>query len=117
MDKKLIVAVVTLREGGRTVPRYQHAFRSAIRGILTLNETQISALNRHALVATLRDLDSGAAVAGIEPLIDARLIRATSDEWVLTGFERVQIGMHECDCAQTWLVRMEELRSLEHAEG
>ena len=115
MDKKLIVTVVTLREGGRVLPRYQHAFRSVARGILTLNEAQISALNRHALVATLRDTDTGAAVAGIEPLLDARLIRATSDELVLTGFERVQIGLHECDCAQTWLVRMEELRSQEHA--
>lgn len=116
MNRKLIVTVIKLRDAGRTVPRYQRAFATPAHGILTLNEAQVSSLNRHALVATLRDPDTGAAVTGVESLIDARLIRATSDEWVLTGFERVLIGMHECDCAQTWVVRMEELRSEEQAE-
>ena len=109
MDKKLIVAVVRLRDAGRVIPRHNLAFVAPLRGVLTLREEPVPALNRHALIATLCDPDTGAGIDGLTPLIDARLVRAMADEWVLTGFERVMIGMQECDCAQTWLARMERL--------
>ncbi len=109
MDKKLIVAIVKVREAGRTIPRHNLAFTPPYRGILNINEERISALNRHALIATLRDPQSGELVPGLNPLVDARLIRATCDEWILTGFERVMLNLQESDCAQSWIVRIDEL--------
>ena len=108
-DKKLIVAVVCLRIAGRAVPKHNLAFTQPFRGVLTLDEQRVPALNRHALVAMLRDPTTGAPVDGIAPLIDARVVRATADEWVVTGFERIDDGMQERDCAQSWLARMESL--------
>ena len=109
MDKKLIVAVVRLRDAGKVVPRYTLAFSAPYRGVLTLADEHVPSLNRHSLVAILRDPDSGAPIDGLCPLVDARIVRATADEWVLTGFERVILNMDERDCAQSWVVRMESL--------
>lgn len=108
-DQKVIVAVVRLRDCGKVVPKHNLAFVKPFVGVLTLDEQHVPALNRHALVATIRHPDTGAPLPGIEPLIDARLVRATADEWVLTGFERATIGMDECDCAQSWIARVEAL--------
>lgn len=109
MDKILIVDVVRLRDTGRVIPKHNLAFTPPFRGVLTIHEQPVPALHRHALVATLRDPDTGAGIDGLTPLIDVRVVRAMADEWVLTGFERVTIGMQECDCAQSWLARMERL--------
>lgn len=105
MSKKLIVNVLKMRDGGWPYPRYQHAFAAPAQGVLYVQEESILRLNRHALVATLRHPDSGLPVEGLSPLIDARIIRATADEWVWTGIEHVMVGIKECDCAQTWVVR------------
>lgn len=104
---KLIVAVVCLRSAGRVVPRHNLAFVKPYRGVLALGEKWVKELNRHALVATLRHPDTGAEVPGICPLTDARLMRATPDEWVLNGIERVIVNLQEIDCAQSWLMRLE----------
>ena len=109
MDKKLVVAVIRLREAGKIIPRHNLAFATPVLGVLNLGEERIPALNRHALVATLRDPQTGVIVEGLPPLVDARLVRALPDEWVFTGFERVLVGMQECDCAQSWLARASEL--------
>lgn len=109
MGKKLIVDVVCLRNAGKVVPRHNLAFVTPFVGVLTLYEERVPELNRHALVATLRDPDTGAGIAGLCPLVDARVVRATGDEWVLTGIERVMANLQEVDCAQSWLVRIVRL--------
>lgn len=109
MGKKLIVDVVRLRNAGKVVPRHNLAFVKPFVGVLTLNEERIVDLNRHSLVATLRHPDTGAPVPGLNPLLDARVVRATNDEWVLTGIERVADNLIELDCAQSWLVRLDQL--------
>lgn len=110
-DNKLIVAVLRTRDAGWLIPRYQHAFAQPPQGVLILKEEMVVVLNRHAFVATLRDPDTGAAVVGLPPLIDARVIRASADEWIWTGFERVMSGLREADCVQTWVVRAVSLVS------
>ena len=109
MEKKLLVAIVKVRESGKTIPRHNLAFTRPYCGVLTLGEERIPALNRHALVARLRHPQSGEPVSGLSPLVDARLIRATCDEWILTGFEHVTANLQEIDCAQSWIVRIDEL--------
>ena len=109
MEKKLIVGVLQMRKEGWLIPRYQHAFPRLSRGVLTLQEERVPVLNRCAYVATLRDPLSGAPVEGIQPLLDARVVRVLSDEIILTGIERVTVGLRECDCAQTWQVRLMSL--------
>ena len=111
MERKLIVAVLKMRDAGWVIPRYQHAFPRRLQGVLTLQEEQVPSLNRSAYVATLRDPATGAPVDGLAPLIDARLIRALADEWIWTGMEHVLVGLRECDCAQTWQVRLVALES------
>ena len=106
MENKLIVTVLRMRDSGCPIPRYQHAFAKPLQGVLILQEEQVPSLNRHALVATLRDPNTGQPVDGLAPLIDARVVRAMADEWIWTGIERVFVGLRECDCAQTWCVRM-----------
>ena len=76
-----------------------------------MHETYIKALNRHALVATLRDPISGLDVPGIGRLIDVRPLRLTPSEWIITGAETVSDGIIESDHVQTWAIRFEELRS------
>lgn len=66
-------------------------------------------LNRHARVATLIQLGTGAPVAGLGSLYDAVLLRATADEWVVTGFERIEHGMQVYDVAQTWIIALVRL--------
>ncbi len=105
MSKRLIVHVLRLRENGRAIPKYQLAFNTPIEGVLILREERIVELNRHALVARLRDANTGGDLP-INPLIDARMVHAMSDEWVITGFERVMIGMFESDCAQSWIASL-----------
>lgn len=111
MDKKLIVAVLKMREAGWIIPGYQHAFPHLLQGVLTLQEERVPSINRSAIVATLRDPSSGAPVEGVAPLIDARVIRVLADEWILTGMEHVLVGLRGCDCAQTWQVRFVELQA------
>lgn len=109
MDRKLIVEVRLLRESGWIIPRHRHAFAASHRGILTLDEERVPALNRHARVARLRDALTGALVEAVPPLIDATLLHAGADEWVIAGVEHVMHGVREADCAQTWLVQPVQL--------
>lgn len=113
MDKKLIVAVLKMREAGWIIPGYQHAFPRLLQGVLTLQEERVPSINRSAFVATLRDPDTGAPIDGMAPLIDARVVRVLADEWILTGMEHVLVGLRECDCAQTWQVRFVALQTLD----
>lgn len=111
MDRKLIVRVRRLREAGWALPRHRHAFGQPGEGVFSLLEVMVPELNRHARVATLLDAHTGTPVAGIGSLYDAVMLRATADEWVVTGFERIERDMRVFDVAQTWLislVRMED---------
>ena len=74
-----------------------------------MREERIPELNRHALVARLLDPATGGDLS-TNPLIDARVVRAMDDEWIITGFERVMVGMFECDCAQSWIARLGEIQ-------
>ena len=103
--RKLVVTVLKLRESGRAIPRYQHAFPKTFRGVITADEEHVPALNRRSLVAILRDPETGAAIDGIAPLWDARVIRATADEWVWSGIEVAYVGTIEVAVAQTWRVQ------------
>lgn len=112
MVRKLIVQVRLLRDAGWILPRYRHAFGQPFEGIFSLREERVVALNRHTRVATLQQVDTMAPVAGILPLYDAVLQRATADEWVLTGFEQIDNGLRVVDTAQTWLVDLVRLETL-----
>ena len=109
MSRKLIVHVLRLRENGRAIPKYQLAFATPIEGVLQMSEERIAELNRHALVARLVDATTGNELP-VNPLIDARMVRAMSDEWIITGFERTTVGVFESDCAQSWIARLARIQ-------
>jgi len=111
MIRKLIVQVRLLRDAGWILPRYRHAFGQPFEGVFSLREERIVALNRHIRVATLLQVDTMLPVAGILPLYDAVLQRATADEWVFTGFEQIDDGLRVVDTAQTWLVDLLRLET------
>lgn len=115
MTGKLIVQVRRLRQDGWTLPRHRLAFGPPAEGIFSLREELVQALHRHTRVAMLLDAHTLAPVAGIPPLYDAALLRATADEWVVTGFERIERGVQMVDVAQTWLVALVRMTSDEVA--
>lgn len=73
-------------------------------GIFGLREEHVPALNRHSRVARLLDAATGAPVPNVPALYDAVLLRATADEWVVTGFERIEQALQILDVAQTWVL-------------
>ena len=115
--RKLIVTVTKLRDSGRAIPRYQHAFPKTFQGVITADEEHVPALKRRALVAILRDPETGSAIDGIAPLWDARVIRATADEWVWSGIEGAYVGTIEVVVAQTWRVLATSLDVKPSADG
>ena len=106
MPRKLIVAVQRVRETGRILPRHRLAFPVLHEGVLSLLEERVADWNRSTFVAKLLNSNNGALVDGVPPLLDARIIRAMEDEWILTGLERVSLSGNDADCAQTWMVRL-----------
>lgn len=115
MDAKLIVRVILIREAGWVLPRHFHAFPKVHEGIFALHEERVPELSRTSRVARLLQVDTGLPVVGIAPLMDAVLLRATADEWVVTGFERVEQRLKLVDCAQTWVITPVALREAAHA--
>ena len=106
MGKKLIVKVRCLRDSGWVLPRHRLAFGKPFEGIFSLQEQHVPSLNRHSRVATLVQADGIAQVPGIATLYDATLLRATADEWVVTGFERLEQAAKVMDVVQTWLITL-----------
>jgi hypothetical protein len=104
--RKLLVSVLQLRNAGRAIPRYQHAFPKPFTGVLTAGEEHVTALNRRALVAVLRDPTTGAYVDGLPPLWDARVVRVSQDEMIWTGLEGALIAASEVVVAQAWRVQI-----------
>lgn len=111
MGQKLIVRVRRLRDAGWALPRHRHGFGQLYEGIISLQEEMVPALHRHARVAKLLDVRTGALVDGVGSLYDAVLLRATADEWVVAGVERIEQGMRIIDVAQTWLITLDRMES------
>jgi len=93
-----------MREAGWTLPRHRHAFGQPYKGIFSLREEHVAFLNRHSRVARLLQPGSMAPVDGINALVDAVLLRAGADEWIVTGIERVEQNTRVFDVAQTWVI-------------
>ena len=110
-SRKLLVAVLQLRNAGRAIPRYQHAFPKPYFGVLTADEEYVPALNRRAFVAVLRDPATGALVDGLPVLWDARVVRMAPDEMIWTGLEGALIGASEVVVAQAWRVQVVDIAS------
>ncbi len=106
MDRKLIVQVRRLRDEGWVLPRHRLAFGLLPEGIFSLREEMVPMLNRHARVARLLDADTGKPEDNPPALYDAVVLRATADEWIVSGLERVLSGLQEVDVAQTWQVAL-----------
>ncbi len=104
MEAKLIVDVLPLRQEGWALPRFRWATAKPFRGILTVREETIVALNRSVRVATLKDAVTGQPVLGLNPLFDTVLLHMTAGEWVLTGFERISSIGRDIDFVQSWRV-------------
>lgn len=113
MDSKLIVQVLRVRESGSVIPRHNLAFVKPFEGVFTLHEERVPDLNRHSRVARLLNPQVGTPV--LPELYDAALLRATADEWVVTGFERVEQRLKLVDCAQTWVITPVALREAANA--
>lgn len=80
-------AVITARERGRLVPQWQLGTRQIYVGRLFLCDVLNHLIRRSCRQATLR-CEAG-PVAGLPPLWDAQLSYASSDHWVMTGFEQL----------------------------
>lgn len=106
MNGKLIVQILRLRDEGWVLPRHRWAFGQLPEGVFSLREEWVPELNRHARVARLLNTHTGMPVDGLAPLADSVLLRASADEWVISGMERVMRGLQVVDVAQTWLVSL-----------
>lgn len=77
--------------------------------MLSLRDERVDDLIRNARIARLLDPDTGAALPFPPPLFDATLVRATGDEWILAGFERIESMGRVTDYAQSWTVSPADL--------
>jgi hypothetical protein len=110
-DTQLSVDVLRLRDEGGLLPRFRLAFLRPVRGQLVVREEAVADLNRHALTARLLDGSVAPATDLLPPLVDAVLRHMTANEWVFTGFERIDKFDRRIDYAQTWLVTPGEVRT------
>lgn len=94
--------MVRARENGILVPRYQVGRQRAVRGTLLVQEVQDGRLARHVRTARMMMED----ISALEPpvLRDVQLIYATSEMWVLNGFEQAEEGMRIIEYAQSWVL-------------
>lgn len=106
-----VYQLLRARRAGWLVPKYQHAFGQCPIGVLAVHEAHVPDLNRHSIVARLRDPATGAPVAGVLDLYDVVLRHWSCDAITLTGFEGVpdDLGLKVTDCAQTWVLRPAEM--------
>ncbi len=97
-----------LRERGRSIPKYQFAFKQPVHARLTVHETFDPVLNRQTRIARLADPISG-QMLDIPPLHDTQLVGLTKEFMSLSGIERVEddLGLGTNDYAQTWLCLLE----------
>lgn len=94
--------MVRTRENGILVPRYQVGRQRAVRGTLIVHEIQDKRLARHVRTAHFK-VES---IRASEPLVlrDVQLIHATSEMWVLNGFEQIDEGVRVIEFAQSWIL-------------
>ena len=91
--------MIRVRRDGVIQPIHWVGLQRAVRGELHLADKHIPSLNRHARVATFR-----AETGEVLELMDAALMHASGQWLVLSGFERVLLGVKDADCAQTWVL-------------
>ena len=91
--------MMRVRDHGWVVPRHNAGMLRAVRGQLYLRDVLFPDLRRHVRVAEFH-VKEGQLLT----LMDAMLMHASPDRLVLSGFERVLVGMKETDFAQTWVL-------------
>lgn len=91
--------MVRVRQKGMVVPRHNCGMLRAVRGTFDIREVRHADLQRHVRTAVFRT-ESGEHLE----LLDAALMHATSDTWVLSGFERDESSVITVDYAQTWVL-------------
>lgn len=105
----MIIRLQRLRERGRPIPKYQHAFKSLVEGELLVFEERDSVLNRHTRLAKIVNPATYASV-GVPPLLDVQIVGMTREFISLSGIERIEDRaiLKIEDFAQTWLCWMKE---------
>lgn len=92
--------MVRVRKDGWVVPRHNAGMLRAVRGSLTLADMLVPKLRRHSRTASFLT-DYGETML----LHDAQLVHASTEQWVLTGFEQSEGNPeHVVDYAQTWVL-------------
>ena len=94
--------VVRLRVRGVRVPA---SSRTAVTGLLELDELQASAFGRASRIARLRHPERPLGTAElIPPLLDVQLLQVRERRLILSGIEREPTEVGMADFAQTWVV-------------
>lgn len=99
------VAIVTLYERGRKVPRWQEG-RPGTTGVLSIVEAHDPATSRTRRTARLYD-ECGVPIASVTPLMDATVLYICADRMTITGIERLEdekTGLFAHEYAQSWAV-------------
>jgi hypothetical protein len=104
------VAVITLREKGRPIPKWQLHRAERHDGHLTIREEHDKALHRTCRIARVVKVNRFAENL-LPPLFDATLIWMSNDQMAITGFERDTSTGSLTDYAQTWLCEDVDSRS------
>lgn len=99
--------LIRVRDEGRPIPRYQLAFKRAVRGELAVSDQADPELGRSTRVARFLEPGTGREIAEVPPLFDASLVGARKGFLAVAGFERVPdpLGRPSREVAQTWILR------------
>lgn len=99
---KLIVDLRYVRKEGWVLPRFRACMYIAKRGVLVLREEHVKDFSRTMRIARLVTT-TGAPNADVPPLYDATLAWCDGSRLILTGFERLEVGVGRwIDYAQSW---------------
>jgi hypothetical protein len=97
--------VVPVRKRGVPIDRARLAREPALTGELLVEEHHDQALGRNARTAKLRDPTRPRDGDLLPVLYDAQLLWMAPQGFMLSGFERVQVGGAATDYAQSWWCR------------
>ncbi len=104
----MLIHLHRLRERGRSIPKYQFAFKQPVHARLTVHEVFDQVLNRQTRIARLADPLTGQPL-DIPPMLDTQLVGLTREFMSLSGIERIEddLGLGTNDYAQTRLCLLE----------
>jgi len=91
--------MMRVRKNGVVVPRHNCGMMRVVRGTFDVREVRHADLQRHVRTAVFRT-ESGEHLE----LLDATMMHASADTWVLSGFERDDSRVIPVDYAQTWIL-------------